>query len=73
MNPMIEFIWYCLILFSVATVTYIALQKIDYSKIFKYNSTWQIIALNIFVSISLGFLVTSGILQFMNLILSMFN
>jgi len=49
-------LWYFMFFFGFIFITYRALMAIDYSKLFKYNSTWQIKTIVLFISIIIAFL-----------------
>jgi uncharacterized membrane protein YwzB len=66
----IEAIWYIVMFASITIITYYALMSVDFSKLFRRSSTWQIKILLIFVSIIFGFLVASGINEIISKILS---
>ena len=54
-------IWYFAIVAIIAIATYFALMALDFSKLFKPNSTWQIKLLAILIGIALGFMIAGGI------------
>lgn len=61
---MIEFyaqVWYFVIFIPVSVASYYALMSIDFSKIFKSNSTWQIRVITLLISIALGFIIADGV------------
>lgn len=61
MPSYVYMIWYFTISLIIATATYFALMAVDFSKIFRSNSTWQIKILAILISAALGFSIASGI------------
>ncbi|HHX00582.1 MAG TPA: DUF1146 domain-containing protein [Acholeplasmataceae bacterium] len=50
--------WYFIIFFGLIPIIYRALMAIDFSKFFRYNSTWQIRLLVMFFSIIISFLLS---------------
>lgn len=54
----------------VATLMYVSLQRLDFSKIFKANSTTQIRAVIVCVSAAIGFIIAIGFNELLNLILN---
>lgn len=63
-------VWYFVLLIPISVITYYALMAIDFSKIFKANSTWQIRVLAIIISLVFGFVIADGILGILDRILS---
>lgn len=55
-------IWYFVIFIPVSVASYFALMALDFSKLFKSNSTWQIRVITLLISISLGFIIADGVL-----------
>ncbi|HEY8395815.1 MAG TPA: hypothetical protein VIK96_03465 [Bacilli bacterium] len=49
--------WFFFILIGFTPLTYRALMALDFSKIFRRNSTWQIRFLMTFISFALSFLI----------------
>ena len=60
--------WFLVILIIIAIITYRALGAVDYSKIFKARSTWQIRTLVLLVSIIVGGLIAFIFVEFIGLI-----
>ncbi len=56
-------VWYFVIVVIIGVATYFALMALDFSKLFKPNSTWQIKLLAILISAAIGFIVASGMLD----------
>lgn len=54
-------IWYFVILIPVSVATYYALMALDFSKLFKANSTWQIRVLSLLISLTIGFVLADGV------------
>lgn len=61
--PSLYLVWYFAIVAIIGIATYFALMALNFSKLFKPNSTWQIKLLAILISIALGLIVASGILD----------
>lgn len=55
--------WFFFIFLGLIPMNYRALMAIDFSRIFRRNSTWQIKLLMTFISISLAFLVSYAITE----------
>jgi uncharacterized membrane protein YwzB len=53
--------WYFIIFLGLIPINYRALMAIDFSKFFRYNSTWQIRLIVTFLSIIFSFLVSFAI------------
>lgn len=53
--------WTLVVLIAVTSVSYVALQALDFSHLFKKASTWQIRFLILVVSLALGLMVACGI------------
>lgn len=53
--------WYFIIFLGSIPVVYSALMAVDFSKMFKYNSTWQIRLIVTFLSIIIAFLISFAI------------
>ena len=64
----VKLVWFIVILVVVALVTYRALGAVDYSKIFKARSTWQIRTLVLLVSIIVGGLIAYIFVEFISLL-----
>ncbi len=56
-------VWYFVIVVIIGVATYFALMALDFSKLFKPNSTWQIKLLAILISAAIGFIIASGMLD----------
>ncbi|HHV14509.1 MAG TPA: DUF1146 domain-containing protein [Acholeplasmataceae bacterium] len=69
----VKLVWFIVILVVVALVTYRALGAVDYSKIFKARSTWQIRILVLLISIIVGGLVGFIFLEFIGLLQNVFK
>ncbi len=69
----VKLVWFLVILIVVAMITYRALGAVDYSKIFKARSTWQIRTLVLLVSIIIGGLVGFIFLEFIGLLQNVFQ
>jgi uncharacterized integral membrane protein (TIGR02327 family) len=69
----VKLVWFLVILIVVAMITYRALGAVDYSKIFKARSTWQIRTLVLLVSIIVGGLVGFIFLEFIGLLQNVFQ
>jgi len=69
----VKLVWFLVILIVVAMITYRALGAVDYSKIFKARSTWQIRTLVLLVSIIVGGLVAFIFLEFIGLLQNVFK
>lgn len=54
----------------VTTLMYVSLQRLDFSKMFKANSTTQIRAVIVCVSAAIGFIIAIGFNELLNLILN---
>lgn len=54
----------------VTTLMYVSLQCLDFSKLFKANSTTQIRAVIVCVSAAIGFIIAIGFNELLNLILN---
>lgn len=54
-------VWYFVILIPVSVATYYALMALDFSKLFKANSTWQIRVLSLLISLAVGFILADGV------------
>ncbi len=54
----------------VTTLMYVSLQRLDFSKLFKANSTTQIRAVIVCVSAAIGFIIAIGFNELLNLILN---
>ena len=65
-------IWGLCIACSVTLVMYWALQRLDFSKLFKPNSTIQIKIVLLFVSLAIGIICALGVCVLINNIASMF-
>ncbi len=63
-------VWYFVIFIPVSIAAYFALMAIDFSKIFKNNSTWQIRVITLLISISLGFIIADGVLGIITRLIS---
>lgn len=50
--------WFFIVFLGLIPINYRALMAIDFSKMFRYNSTWQIRLLVTFVSIIIAFLIS---------------
>jgi len=55
-------LWFFFILIGFTPLTYRALMAVDFSKIFRRNSTWQIRFLVSFISFALAFIVAYAFL-----------
>lgn len=55
----------------VTTLMYVSLQRLDFSKLFKANSTTQIRAVIVCVSAAIGFIIAIGFNELLNLILAL--
>lgn len=64
----VKLAWFLVILIIVAIITYRALGAVDYSKIFKARSTWQIRTLVLLVSIIVGGLIAYIFVEFISLL-----
>ncbi|HHU20956.1 MAG TPA: DUF1146 domain-containing protein [Acholeplasma sp.] len=64
----VKLAWFLVILVIVAIITYRALGAVDYSKIFKARSTWQIRTLVLLVSIIVGGLIAYIFVEFISLL-----
>ena len=53
--------WYFFIFLGLIPINYRALMAIDFSKFFRYNSTWQIRLIVTFLSIIISFLISYAI------------
>lgn len=62
--------WFFFIFFGLIPINYRALMAIDFSKIFRRNSTWQIRLLMTFISIALAFLISYAVTLSLEKILS---
>lgn len=62
-------VWEIAIFISVFALMFYALQAVDFSKIFKKNSTFQIKVIICFVSAAVGFAISMGIGEILKLIL----
>lgn len=72
---MLEFytqMWYFVIFVPVSVATYYALMAVDFSKIFKSNSTWQIRVITLLISIAIGFIIANGVYGIVNRLISNF-
>ncbi len=69
----VKLVWFLVILIVVAMITYRALGAVDYSKIFKARSTWQIRTLVLLVSIIVGGLVGFIFLELIGLLQNVFQ
>ena len=56
-------VWYFAIVIIIGISTYFALMALDFSKMFRPNSTWQIKLLAILISVAMGFIIASGVLD----------
>lgn len=56
-------VWYFAIVIIIGIATYFALMALDFSKMFRPNSTWQIKLLAILISVAMGFIIASGVLD----------
>lgn len=63
-------IWYFVILIPVSVATYYALMALDFSKLFKANSTWQIRVLSLLISLAIGFILADGVFGIINRLVS---
>ena len=54
----------------VTTLMYVSLQRLDFSKMFKANSTTQIRAVIVCVSAAIGFIIAIGFNELLKLILN---
>lgn len=50
--------WFLIMFFTLIPLNFRALMAIDFSKMFRYNSTWQIRLITVFLSIIISFLVS---------------
>lgn len=64
--------WYFIIFLGLIPINYRALMAIDFSKLFRYNSTWQIRILVLFFSIILSFLIGYAFIYSFEKLLSVF-
>lgn len=62
--------WFFFIFFGLIPINYRALMAIDFSKIFRRNSTWQIRLLMTFISIAVAFLISYAVTLSLEKILS---
>ncbi|HHX80995.1 MAG TPA: DUF1146 domain-containing protein [Acholeplasmataceae bacterium] len=65
--------WFFFILIGFTPLTYRALMAIDFSKIFRRNSTWQIRFLVSFVSVALAFIIAFAFTIILERILAIVN
>ena len=65
-------VWYFVIFIPASIASYYALMVLDFSKLFKANSTWQIRVLSLLVSIAIGFLIADGVLGILERALAIF-
>lgn len=65
-------VWYFVIFIPASIASYYALMALDFSKLFKTNSTWQIRVLSLLISIALGFLIADGVLGILERALAIF-
>lgn len=68
MSNIYNLVWFLSISIAVFALMFYALQKVDYSKIFKANSTFQIKIVIVFLSLAISFACALGVLQIMQLI-----
>lgn len=62
--------WFFFIFFGLIPINYRALMAVDFSKIFRRNSTWQIRLLMTFISIALAFIISYAVTISLEKILS---
>lgn len=66
-------IWEISIFIVVSLLMYTSLQRIDFSKVFKANSTRQIKSIIIVVSVALGFICALGVGEILTIIKNILN
>ena len=58
-------------LFLIVTIiSYISLQRLDFQKLFKENSTTQIVTITLLISASIGFVIAIGFNELIGLIMN---
>lgn len=65
--------WFFFILIGFTPFTYRALMAIDFSKIFRRNSTWQIRFLASFISVALAFIIAFAFTVVLERIMAIVN
>lgn len=65
-----QLVWAAISFILSFTVMFYALQALDFSKLFKKNSTWQIKAMIVLVSAAIAFMIALGIGNILELISS---
>lgn len=68
MSDILNLVWFFCISLIVFSLMFYSLQKLDFSKLFKSNSTVQIKIFIVFVSLATSFGVSIGILKIVELI-----
>lgn len=65
--------WYFIIFVCLIPINYRALMALDFSKIFKYNSTWQIRLLVTFLSIIIAFIISFAFMYSISIIIGIIS
>lgn len=63
-------VWFLVLMFGLSAIVYRTFQAIDYSKIFRRNSTWEIRTLVLLLSIAIAYLVASAFISVLERIMS---
>ena len=73
MNNVYNLVWFFTIALVVFSLMFFSLQRLDFSKLFKANSTVQIKIFIVFISLAVGFGVAMGTLKLVELIVNVMN